>query len=80
MEQGAADPTQRSGSSAHIYLAGELSPAHSADVNEVNSIMSRGDGSRWVFERTIYQGRANYLQRIVHLFARVDELDYIQEV
>jgi hypothetical protein len=42
--------------------------------------MSRGDGSGWVFERTIYQGRAAYLQRIVHFFARVDELDYIKEV
>jgi hypothetical protein len=44
--------------------------------------MASADGSRWIFERTIYQVLQRDFQstRIVHLFARVDQLDYVQEV
>jgi hypothetical protein len=79
LKQNATAFAQASGSAKHRYLAGSLPPARPADVDEVNSEMASADGSRWIFERTIYQMPQGDFERrrIVHLFARVDQLDYV---
>lgn len=56
------------------------------DMDEVAQTMQdlledNADGTQWLFERTIYQGRHHQdYQRIVHLFARVDEFGILQDV
>jgi hypothetical protein len=70
---------------AHLFVEGQMPQPTDADVDHVNAEDGTLPGSRWVFERTLYQNEhqpvgQNHAQRIVHLFALIDAQGQIDRV
>jgi hypothetical protein len=56
-------------------------PVMNLDVAEVNHYRRPPGGTRWRFEKTIYQNRhIGNFRRIVHLFVRVDNIGSVVKV
>lgn len=84
-------PTRRE--SSHLFSPSGARPATEADARHINEEMEASmpdgyitDGSRWVFEKVIFnqyhlqRQHGGYLERILHLFALVDENGLVQQV
>ena len=70
---------------AHLFVEGQMPQPTDADVDHVNAEDGTLPGSRWVFEKTLYQNEhqpvgQNHAHRIVHLFALIDAQGQIDRV
>ncbi|KAF2821499.1 hypothetical protein CC86DRAFT_426836 [Ophiobolus disseminans] len=81
-------PRRRSDENVHLYDESNTPPPTDADVDFVNTWSAaheeRPKGSRWVFERSIFQNENHNLaaggqsQRVIHLFALISEEGHIE--
>jgi hypothetical protein len=74
-------PIRSSSPIEHHFIDGPYPAPTLNDEAWVNRTRPAIDGRRWVFQRTVYQNKhTKFYHRIVHLFAREDELGNVEEV